>query len=110
VSLIGLPPSGGFIAKWLITEGALEAGAWHWAGIVVLGTILSAGYFARVLAAFLRGGGAGHAMPGHSIPVRSAADGPPLALALAAVALGLAAAGPLDLLAIGSPFTKGDLL
>jgi multicomponent Na+:H+ antiporter subunit D len=49
VSLIGLPPSGGFIAKWLLLTAALEAGAWWWAVLIVAGSLLAAGYVFRVL-------------------------------------------------------------
>lgn len=49
ISLMGLPPSGGFLAKWLILEAALAQGAWYWAGIIILGGLLAAAYVFRVL-------------------------------------------------------------
>jgi formate hydrogenlyase subunit 3/multisubunit Na+/H+ antiporter MnhD subunit len=49
MSLIGLPPSGGFVAKWLLLTAALESGAWWCAAIVVTGGVLAAGYVFRVL-------------------------------------------------------------
>ena len=50
-SLVGLPPSGGFIAKWVLLQPLLaEPGNWPWAVGVLLGTLASAGYVFRVLA------------------------------------------------------------
>ena len=35
VSLIGLPPSGGFIAKWLYLNAALTGGQWWWCVLII---------------------------------------------------------------------------
>ncbi|MBA2780993.1 complex I subunit 5 family protein [Billgrantia kenyensis] len=48
ISLIGLPPSGGFTAKWLLLHAALEAGYLPWLAALALGTLLSAAYVFRV--------------------------------------------------------------
>lgn len=48
-SLIGLPPTGGFAGKWWLLQAALAAEAWHWAGIILLGTVLTAAYLWRAL-------------------------------------------------------------
>ncbi|MGD8174560.1 complex I subunit 5 family protein [Marinimicrobium sp. ARAG 43.8] len=55
-SLIGLPPSGGFIAKWeLLMPLFAEPVRWWWAMGVLLGTLASAAYvFRPVAAAFYR--------------------------------------------------------
>ncbi len=34
VTLMGLPPSGGFLAKWLLIDAALEQGQWGWVAYV----------------------------------------------------------------------------
>lgn len=47
--LIGLPPSGNFIAKWLLVEAALDAGAYGWAVVIFAGSLLSAAYVFRVV-------------------------------------------------------------
>lgn len=108
VSLIGLPPSGGFIGKWLLAEGAIRAQAWVWLAILAVGTALTAAYLFRALASFLDAGAdrsaGGAAVPGP--PVWALADGPPLVLALLSVALGIAATGPLEVLSIGQPFAE----
>ncbi|WP_295878356.1 proton-conducting transporter membrane subunit [uncultured Thiohalocapsa sp.] len=95
VTLMGLPPSAGFTAKWLWLQAALAAGQWPWVVVLVLGTLLTATYVFRVLrCAFVEG------VPEpllHRLPV--AMELIALILALAALALGLAAAWPLALLA-----------
>jgi formate hydrogenlyase subunit 3/multisubunit Na+/H+ antiporter MnhD subunit len=48
-SLIGLPPSGGFIAKWLLLNNALEAGHWWWVLTLFIGGLLASAYLFRVL-------------------------------------------------------------
>ena len=35
VSLIGLPPSGGFMAKWMLIQASLASGQWWWALVIV---------------------------------------------------------------------------
>ncbi len=50
-SLIGLPPSGGFLAKWVLLQPLfLEPAHWPWALGVLLGTLASAAYVFRVVA------------------------------------------------------------
>lgn len=49
-SLIGLPPSGGFLAKWLLLQPLFaEPEHWPWAIGVLLGTLASAAYVFRVV-------------------------------------------------------------
>jgi formate hydrogenlyase subunit 3/multisubunit Na+/H+ antiporter MnhD subunit len=49
IALIGLPPSGSFIGKWLLMQGAIETGQWGWIVVVLAGTLLAAAYVFRVL-------------------------------------------------------------
>ena len=49
VTLMGLPPSGGFLAKWLMVQAALERGQWVWAAVVIVGGLLAAIYVFRVV-------------------------------------------------------------
>jgi len=45
-----LPPSGGFVAKWVLLQPLfLEPARWPWALGVLLGTLASAGYVFRVV-------------------------------------------------------------
>ncbi len=48
-SLIGLPPSGGFIAKWLLLNNAVESGQWWWVLTLFIGGLLASSYLFRVL-------------------------------------------------------------
>lgn len=49
VSLIGLPPSGGFMAKWMLLKGVFLSGQWWWAPAILLGSLLTAGYVFMLL-------------------------------------------------------------
>jgi multicomponent Na+:H+ antiporter subunit D len=49
LSMIGLPPAAGFISKWFIVSGALEAGDWIALGVIAASTLLNAGYFVPIL-------------------------------------------------------------
>ncbi|MFO7705725.1 MAG: proton-conducting transporter membrane subunit [Halopseudomonas sp.] len=50
-SLIGLPPSGGFVAKWVLLQPLFsEPANWPWAFGILLGTLASAAYVFRVVA------------------------------------------------------------
>jgi formate hydrogenlyase subunit 3/multisubunit Na+/H+ antiporter MnhD subunit len=48
-SLIGLPPSGGFIAKWLLLKTAVQSGQWWWVVTLFIGGLLASAYLFRVL-------------------------------------------------------------
>ncbi len=49
VTLMGLPPSGGFLAKWLLIDAALARGRWDMVVLVLAGGLLAAVYVFRVL-------------------------------------------------------------
>ncbi|PKO50747.1 MAG: hydrogenase 4 subunit B, partial [Betaproteobacteria bacterium HGW-Betaproteobacteria-21] len=103
VSLMGLPPSGGFTAKWLLLQSALHSGQWWWVLVLIAGGLLSAAYVFKVLRhSFVEG------------PKRDHFNSPPMAMELAALALaaasmgvGLGAQSPLTWMRIGSPFGVG---
>ena len=102
ISLIGLPPSLGFIGKWSLMEGAMAAGYWHWVAVTMIGTFLSVAYFSRVLAGFLRFDRVRAPLGEHQ--GWALADIAPLTLAVAAISLGLMAAPILSLIELGYPF------
>ena len=55
LSMIGVPPTAGFISKWYILQGALDAKSTAAIVVIVLSTILNAAYFLPVVyAAFFR--------------------------------------------------------
>lgn len=49
ISLIGLPPSGGFVAKWMLLKASFASGQWWWAPVIVVGSFLTAGYVFGIL-------------------------------------------------------------
>lgn len=49
ISMIGLPPTVGFMSKWYLTLGAIEAGEWFFVVVILASTLLNAIYFWRVL-------------------------------------------------------------
>ncbi|MCC5996643.1 MAG: hypothetical protein JJU18_09780 [Oceanicaulis sp.] len=99
VSLMGLPPSGGFIAKYLMLIAALASGQWPYAAVILAGGLLAAAYLFRPLARMFAGAGTPElARAPHRLLALA-----PLALGLAAMALGLFSAVPYDLMVIGLP-------
>jgi multicomponent Na+:H+ antiporter subunit D len=55
LSMIGLPPTAGFLGKWFMLTGAMETGQWVAVGVIILSTLLNAAYFLPiVVAAFFR--------------------------------------------------------
>ncbi|RQG97174.1 proton-conducting transporter transmembrane domain-containing protein [Natrarchaeobius chitinivorans] len=49
IALVGIPPSIGFIGKWYIAVGAVQAESWLVAGVIFLSTMLTLAYAARLL-------------------------------------------------------------
>jgi multicomponent Na+:H+ antiporter subunit D len=55
LSMIGIPPTGGFISKWYILLGAIDAQQMVAVGVIILSTLLNAAYFLPIVyAAFFR--------------------------------------------------------
>ena len=103
ISLMGLPLTGGFLAKYLLLEAGLHGAAettaimqiWTslWVVMVALGSLLATAYILRMVApAFARG----ERDPG--VPVSAGMEWMPLALAVGAAAMGLAGAPLMHLL------------
>jgi formate hydrogenlyase subunit 3/multisubunit Na+/H+ antiporter MnhD subunit len=86
VSLVGLPPSGGFAAKWLLLSAAVASGQWWWAVVIVVGGLLTGAYLVLVLMRALQEPDASAPPPRTVAAWREAI---PLALALLAVLMGL---------------------
>ncbi len=105
VSLIGLPPSGGFIGKWMLLDAAFRTGQWWWGLILILGGLLTAAYIFKVVSYSFMQANVHH----DTMRVPIVMEWVALALALAAVLLGLFAPWLLALMEIGLPF-GGDTL
>jgi NADH:ubiquinone oxidoreductase subunit 2 (subunit N) len=97
MSLMGLPPSGGFVAKLMLLTASVTEEQWWWAVVILLGGLLAAGYVFRVLAPALA------ATKALTLQARVSRrrEGVVLALAVCALLLGLLPLRPSQLLQIG---------
>jgi multicomponent Na+:H+ antiporter subunit D len=60
LGMIGIPPTAGFLGKWFMLSGAMQTANWIALGVIVLSTILNAGYFLPIVfRAFFREPAAG---------------------------------------------------
>lgn len=99
LSLMGIPPSGGFTAKWLLLLSSIMAGQWWWGVVMLLGGLLAGGYVFMVLG---KAFGPAPVIAGIE-PVSRMRELVALALALAAILLGLVPLEPSHFLQIGRP-------
>lgn len=106
IALIGLPPAGGFLAKWLLLGAALTTGQWWWVAVMVVGGLLTSAYvFIVVMQALV-------AVDTENTPkmvVPRHREAVVLALASLSFLLGLAALLPVDVVQIGRPPFAGAL-
>jgi multicomponent Na+:H+ antiporter subunit D len=102
VTLIGLPPTGGFVAKWMLLSAALQSGQWWWAVVILTGGVLTAGYVFLVLGQELSQ--AEREIEPEFAPVPRRMEWAAMVLAVISLLLGLRAVEPLLLLEIGNPF------
>lgn len=100
VSLIGLPPSGSFVAKWLLISASIESGQWWWVIVIGVGTLLSGAYVFRLARVSVSSDERNEP----TRPAPRAMELPCLALALVALVVGLRAGEFLELMSIGAPF------
>jgi len=49
LAMVGVPPAVGFVGKWYIVTGAIEAGEWSVAAVLLTSTVLTLAYFARLI-------------------------------------------------------------
>jgi multicomponent Na+:H+ antiporter subunit D len=98
ITLLGLPPSAGFTAKYLMMTGAFASGQWPWAFVLVGGGLLAAAYLYRPLTAIFA-----RELALTPRPIPWAWQAVPLVLAALSVALGLLSSIPFDFLQIGRP-------
>ena len=103
---MGLPPTSGFVAKWMLLSASFLTGQWVYGVVIVLGGLLAFGYVFRVLATMMTApedeeGGPGvlHVQLPKWISVVV------LMLALSTVVLTFVSAVPLRWLEVGAPDT-----
>jgi formate hydrogenlyase subunit 3/multisubunit Na+/H+ antiporter MnhD subunit len=100
LSLMGLPPSGGFVAKAMLLTAAVAEGQWWWAVVVLTGGLLAGGYVFLVLVRALADANEPLTLLSTVSRGRQAVV---VALALCAVLLGFVPLRPSELLQIGRP-------
>ena len=106
VSIMGLPPSGGFIGKWFLLEAALTQQRWDLVMVLILGGMMAAGYIFKVLGnAFTQA-----PVPHESRVVPASMEWAALTLASGAVLLGFLAEPVLLLIGSGTPFGVGEAI
>jgi multicomponent Na+:H+ antiporter subunit D len=82
LSMIGLPPTAGFLGKWFMLAGAMQTANWLAVAVIVISTVLNAAYFLPIVfRAFFR-----EPAPGHEY---EAGEAPwPIVVALTATSAG----------------------
>ena len=107
VALMGVVPSGAYLAKKLLLDGADASGQWWWTWVVQGGAVFTAGYVVLVLVRVLR-------RPAQPLvqlkPISLLSQFAALSLSLASLLLALAAViGPLPASLISNPLAAKDL-
>jgi formate hydrogenlyase subunit 3/multisubunit Na+/H+ antiporter MnhD subunit len=97
-SLVGLPPSGGFFAKWLLLSGAVATGQWWWVLVMIVGGLLTSGYVFIVVVQSLAPAATGWAAKQHVPGYQQWAV---MTLAQCSFLLGVVALLPIDIVQIG---------
>jgi len=87
LSIIGIPPTGGFLSKWYLLNGTIDSGQWLLALTLLASSLLNAAYFLPIVyrAWFCTPDQAQHAGPVREAPL--ACIVPPLITATVTVAL-----------------------
>jgi len=49
LSMVGIPPLGGFWSKWYLVLGSIDAGNWVFVGVLLASSLLTAVYFFRLI-------------------------------------------------------------
>jgi multicomponent Na+:H+ antiporter subunit D len=85
LGMIGVPPTAGFLGKWFMLTGAMQTANWLAVGVMVVSTVLNAGYFLPIVfRAFFRAPPEPHGEQHHAH-----GEAPlPIVLALTATAAG----------------------
>jgi NADH:ubiquinone oxidoreductase subunit 5 (subunit L)/multisubunit Na+/H+ antiporter MnhA subunit len=106
LALMGVVPSGAYLAKKLLLESADASGQWWWIIVLQGGAAFTAGYVVLVLANALRR----PAEPVKSLKrVSRLSEYAALALALASLLLAFAALGPVPASLVSNPLAPGEL-
>jgi len=100
LSLMGVPPSGGFWAKWLLLTTAIDSGQWWWALVILSGGLLAGAYVLRIVSPSLAASGDGRA-EGVRERVSRLGELAALTLAITSLLMGVLAVAAFELVQIG---------
>ena len=83
LSMIGVPPTAGFLGKWFMLMGAMNTGEWVAVVVIIVSTLLNAGYYLPIIVrAFFK-------PPGKDVKAHVKGEAPvPIVMALTATAAG----------------------
>lgn len=93
MSLIGIPPLGGFFSKWYLLQASIDAGQPLLAAAVVGGSLLAIVYVFRILEAAFLSKDEPEARPANALPLPTSESAPSLLLPLVVAALLIIATG-----------------
>lgn len=105
VSIMGLPPSGGFIGKWLLLEAAMVQRRWDLIIVLIIGGLLAAGYVFKVLGQAITADSGAKAV----VSVAKQREWVALCLAIAAILLGFLEPVVMTMVHIGDPFHLSEV-
>ena len=88
-SMLGIPPTIGFMSKYYLVLGALEAGHWGYAAILLLGSLLAVGYIWRFIEIAYFGDGCDGGSGARTLEAPASMLAPMVALALLCLLLGI---------------------
>ena len=98
LSLVGVPPTGGFVVKWWLLTASATTGQWWWVVVILAGGLLAGGYMFRVLGPVLADGESPLVL---RAPVSRFREIVVLTLAVCALLLGMFPQKPAHLLQFG---------
>jgi multicomponent Na+:H+ antiporter subunit D len=116
LSMVGVPLTVGFISKWYIAIGALEADMWFIIPVLLVSSLLTAVYFWRIIESIYfhkaEDSGSGHEVAAGASRIAEAPVGmlvPTLALAGLCIIFGIAAFLPISVAAQAADMLLGGL-
>jgi multicomponent Na+:H+ antiporter subunit D len=104
VNLMGLPPTAGFVAKWLLLSSSFRSSEWWWGLVIMVGSLLASIYVFKVVSRFFM------VVPGSPVgkrqPHSALIEWPALALAMFSFLLGIVTPSVLLILKTGGGIIK----
>lgn len=103
-SMVGVPLTAGFVSKWYLALGALQAGKWVMVPVILISSLLTAIYFWRVINNIYF---EGHEVEGKIDDAPSGMLVPTFALAFCCIFFGIAASIPVNITGLAAEMLVG---